>query len=164
MMLTVPSRTTGAAVATVSASFAFGAGSGELVFGASSLFALCAALGAFALGSSALGWGAGAASTGAGFAGAASALGAIATCTTGGDAGFASSSRWLRAITPVPTMSVKASGATTNSLLFTARTSGQCLGLTLRNGGMLSVGSRIVCFGGGIGTVRRRPPVFLLIA
>src|SRR5258708_14750020 len=42
--------------------------------------------------------------------------------------------RWLRAITPVPTISVNASGAATNNLLLTARAPGQL--------GRLSFGDR----------------------
>src|SRR5258708_5480957 len=64
--------------------------------------------------------------------------------------------RWLRAITPVPTISVNASGAATNNLLLTARAPGQLGRLSFGSLGRRRLGRRRVCFGAGNGTVRRR--------
>ena len=64
--------------------------------------------------------------------------------------------RWPRAMTPVPTISVNASGAATSNLPLTASVSGQVLGRSFRNFGMCSFGRRRVGLGAGTGTVRRR--------
>src|SRR5882672_6102814 len=177
MMLTAASRVTGAIVATVSGSRGLGAavsGSVALAVWTAALavwpFKLCETFGslAVAFGSSVLGstgCAGGVDSTAAGFAGAASTLGASAVrgaCT--GGAGFASSSRWLRAMTPVPTINVNARGATTNNLLLTARAPGQRCGLSFRIRGRRRLGRRIGWRGAGTGTVRFRLPGAELIA
>src|SRR6266850_4706891 len=70
--------------------------------------------------------------------------------------GVPSAFRWLRAITPVPTISVNASGAATNNLLLTARAPGRPRRLSFGSLGRRRLGRRRVCFGAGNGTVRRR--------
>src|SRR6266850_6405243 len=64
--------------------------------------------------------------------------------------------RWPRAITPVPTISVNASGAATNNLLLTAPAPGKLRRLSFGSLGRRRLGRRRVCFGAGNGTVRRR--------
>src|SRR5882724_9643934 len=55
--------------------------------------------------------------------------------------------RWPRAITPVPTISVNASGAATNNLLLTARAPGRLRRLSFGSLGRRRLGRRRVCFG-----------------
>src|SRR5467141_206243 len=112
------------------------------------------------LGSSALGGAFGSSARGAG-----SSASFLAGSTLGASPGVAtrytvfappSAFRWPRAITPVPTISVNASGAATNNLLLTARAPGNVRRLSFGSLGRRRLGRRRACFGAGNGTVRRR--------
>src|SRR5712671_104183 len=153
------------AVATVSDSCALGAASAGFAFAAwIAAPAFGAATASFTLrellGSSALGGTFGSSTRGAGSPAsplAGSALGAspgVATKYT--VFGAPSAFRWLRAITPVPTISVNASGAATSNLLLTASASGQPRRFTFGNLSGSRFGKRIACLGVGRGTVRCR--------
>src|SRR5712672_2127386 len=153
------------AVATVSDSCALGAASAGFAFAAwIAAPAFGAATASFTLrellGSSALGGTFGSSTRGAG-----SPASFLGGSTLGASPGVAtkytvfgppSAFRWLRAITPVPTISVHASGAATNNLLLTTRAPGKLRRLSFGSLGRRRFGRRRLCLGAGSGTVRRR--------
>src|SRR6266853_5384157 len=167
------------AVATISDSLGFGSAPASCALGAASAgFALAAGMAAPAFGAATASFTLrellGSSALGGTFCSSARGVGSPASLLAGSTLGVSpgvatrytvfgppSVFRWLRAITPVPTISVNASGAATNNLLLTARAPGQLGRLSFgslgrRRLGRRRLGRRRVCFGGGNGTVRRR--------
>jgi hypothetical protein len=171
-MLSVASREGAGTAATSSGSLCIGGGTTSFALGAASvLFALAVCTGAPALGAvtGSLALGGVFESLACGAFGSCACEGADSGASTLADptlgAGGAtdatvlaspSESRWLRAMTPVPTISVNASGAATSNLPLIASVSGQVLGRSFRNLGMRRLGRRRVGLGAGTGTVRLR--------
>src|SRR6266850_3239770 len=174
-ILSVASRIGAGTVAASSGSFDLGGGATSFALSAASLsfaLAVCngsralgAALASLALrsvfGSPACGGAFGSCARGGADSGVSTAIGPTLGAAVGGatDAtAFASpsESRWLRAMTPVPTISVNASGAATSNLLLTACTPGQLCRLSFGNLRRRRFGRRRVGLGAGTGTVRRR--------